>query len=672
LPGLSWIWLPVHSGVALGDGAWASPDVHWTAMDPVPIQELALQINELRKRVYWLEQALMRHGIALQQEPPRTVAAPAPPSPASAVAELPSSAPMHATSVVIPVPPAISHAVKPAAATHSLENRIGSQWFNRIGILAVLISMAWFLKLAIDNHWIGPVGRVLIGLIAGAALIAWSERFRSRGYAAFSYSLKAVGSGILYLSLWAAYSLFHLIPSSVAFPAMIAVTAFNGFMAWVQDSELLALYAIAGGLTTPLLLSEGGNHEVTLLSYLFMLDIAVLTLVILKPWSRLLFASFLGTILFFTGWWMSFYSDAQGGRTAVFVTIFFLLFAFAPRVIKLRPGAGIGVETGPDPTQPSAWDNLVGIVVPLTNAAMAFLAFYGIVDQSTACWVAVAFAAFYLGMNSLPERGILRRSPPALISLHLATAVVFLTLALPLKAHGRWLTTGWLVEGASLLWVASRAQLLLLRVLAVLCLLLGLMALLAVNPPASLTPILNERFGAYCVAIAAFAFAAWLGARERRREEAGDPLPWLAIAPAALLVVNILILVALGWEIHNYWWYLRWHGNSELFHDWEMYAHFSYSGLFMLFGAILLSVGFWKRSAFVRWQALVLLAVAIGKVFLVDMSELSQGYRILSFLGLGVLLLGVSYVYQRDWLNLRKPAPEATPEPTPNPGSNTP
>jgi uncharacterized membrane protein len=64
-------------------------------------------------------------------------------------------------------------------------------------------------------------------------------------------------------------------------------------------------------------------------------------------------------------------------------------------------------------------------------------------------------------------------------------------------------------------------------------------------------------------------------------------------------------------------------------------------------------VGFWRRSAFLRWQALVLLAVSIGKVFLVDTSELSQGFRILSFLGLGALLLGVSFVYQRDWLNLR-------------------
>jgi uncharacterized membrane protein len=86
-----------------------------------------------------------------------------------------------------------------------------------------------------------------------------------------------------------------------------------------------------------------------------------------------------------------------------------------------------------------------------------------------------------------------------------------------------------------------------------------------------------------------------------------------------------------------------------------MYAQFTYSAWFMVFGALLLGLGFWWRNAFLRWQALVLLAATIGKVFLVDISELSQGLRILSFLGLGALLLGVSYVYQHDWLHLREP-----------------
>ena len=58
-------------------------------------------------------------------------------------------------------------------------------------------------------------------LFSGIGVIVWSERFRIRGYWAFSYSMKALGTGILYLSLWAAYALFHLVPASVALIAMI-------------------------------------------------------------------------------------------------------------------------------------------------------------------------------------------------------------------------------------------------------------------------------------------------------------------------------------------------------------------------------------------------------------------------------------------------------------------
>ena len=306
----------------------------------------------------------------------------------------------------------------------------------------------------------------------------------------------------------------------------------------------------------------------------------------------------------------------------------------------------------------SGWDSLALVLLPIANAALGFIAFYALLDRPETewaqPWLAVAFAAFYLLMLRLPAQGRLKASPALLSGLHLAAAVVFLTIAIPLKAHGHWLTIGWLVEGAALLWVASRVRSLLLRVLAVLCLALGLVALVTVNPDASTTPIFNERFGTYCVAIAVFVFTAWLSrkADDRDGDRAGADI-WQALAVAAALAVNALILLAVSLEIHSYWWSLRWQSDQNMYSDYRMYAQFTYSAWFMLFGAILLAAGVWRRSAFLRWQALVLLAVSIGKVFLVDMSELSQGYRILSFLGLGALLLGVSFVYQRDWLNLR-------------------
>lgn len=531
---------------------------------------------------------------------------------------------------------------------NSLESQIGSQWFNRIGILAVLIGVAWFLKLAFDNHWIGPLGRVLIGLLAGAALIAWSERFHRRGFAVFSFSLKAIGSGTLYLSLWASFQLYGLMPAGAAFAAMIAVTAFNGYMAWTQDAELLALYAIAGGLSTPLLVSTGGNHEVTLFTYLLMLDLAALVLVALKPWSRLLFVAYAGTAVFIFAWWTTFYSQAQAGPTAFFLCCFFLPFALTPRLVKVTNDASDAFQ---------GWDGLVLFVLPVANAALGFLGFYAVLSPQAADWagpwLAVLFAAFYLLLMRLPEGRILHGNPASLSALHLTAAIVFLTIAIPLKTQGRWMTIGWLVEGAALLWLSRRAQSTMLRIFALISMVLGLIALLAVNPPAATRPILNERFGTYCVAIAVFLFMAWLAKNSTDNEDPGVLIDWPHLAGAAVLAVNALILIAFSWEIHCYWWLLRWHGDNGSLGDYWMYAEFSYSALFMLFGGALLAIGFLKRSAFLRWQALVLLAVTIVKVFLVDMSELGRGLRILSFIGLGILLLCVSYVYQRDLLNLQ-------------------
>jgi len=637
-------------------------------MNTNPSGSLEEQVGELRSRVLRLEEALKEYGIVPQEAETQPAAerASATQTSAPAVAWMdeiariakagragatpaPGVAPQEANRVPPVAAPKFGYST-PAAVedASSLESRIGSQWFNRIGIVALLIGMAWFLKLAFDNHWIGPSGRVLIGLVAGAGLIAWSERFRSRGYAIFSYSLKSVGSGTLYLSLWAAFSLYQLLPASAAFAAMMLVTAFNGYMAWVQDAELLALYAIAGGLSTPLLLSTGENHEVTLFSYLLVLDVAVLVLAALRPWSRMLFAAYAGTVLLFAGWWSDYYSDAQFARTAFFLTCFFLIFAFAPRLVR------VDLEDG---APHSAWDHLALAVLPIANAGLGFIAYYNLFDwfksDWAGAWLAVGFAAFYLLLLRLPAQGWLQASTPMLSALHLTAAVVFLTIAIPLKTQGRWLTIGWLVEGAALLWVASRLRTRLLRALAVLCLALGFIALVEVNPPASATPFFNQRFGCYLAGIAVFSFAAWVATEAKAQAETQDSGAWPAIAAVAALTVNLLILLAIGWEIHSYWWTLRWGGNWHQEHDYRTYAQFTYSAWFMVFGAILLATGFWRRSAFLRWQALVLLAVTIAKVFFSDMSELSEGYRILSFLGLGALLLAVSFVYQRDWLKLR-------------------
>ncbi|WP_158943489.1 DUF2339 domain-containing protein [Granulicella sp. S190] len=607
--------------------------------------QVAATLAALSARVETLEQQLAE----LRSTPSfraRRLSSPPPPRP-------------EASSTGLPAPDPARKLLKPNG---SLEDRIGSQLFSRIGIIALLIAVTLFLKWAIDNHWIGPMGRILAGLIAGAAIVVWSEHFRRQGFNAFSYSLKAIGSGALYLSLWAAFQVYHLLPAGIALPAMILVTAWNAYMAWSQNSQILAAYALAGAFATPLLLSTGGNHEIFLFTYLLAIDVATVILVRLKPWPRLLLGAFPATVAFFIVWYVEWFDVSNVSKplaiTAIFLVLYFITF--------LLPSLRAPKTEG----QPSA--PITEILLPLANAAFAALAFYSILEDTRnhdlLPWLAVFFAALYLCLMRLPQ-------PRVTSAVHLALAIVFLTIAIPLKASGRWIIVGWLAEGAALLWVAIRvstpmpekkpekrddASPIILRRLAVAALVLGVCGLLVepfwLNERVD-TVFLNLRFATALFGLVALGLSAFLAHGPLHHGDAEDKSfpSWLLIAGSSIVAFNFIAILACLRELDSAWSVSA--GNPEA----DLQKALAISAFLMLYGAALLAVGFWKRSAFIRWQALLLLVFTIGKTFVYDLRNLSQGYRVLSFLGLGALLMTVSFAYQKDWLALR--VPEPVPEP---------
>jgi uncharacterized membrane protein len=528
----------------------------------------------------------------------------------------------------------------------NLESRIGSHWLNRIGIAAVLIGVSYFLKFAFDNNWIGPTGRISIGLLAGIAIIVWSERFRSRGYAIFSYSLKAVGSGILYLSLWAAFHVYSLIPSGVAFAAMLIVTVSIAAMALSQNAEILAAFALTGGFATPALLATGQNKELALFAYVTMLDFGMLAMLVIHPWQRLLLLSYAGTLLLYIGWYFEFYSRAQLSLTLAFATVFFAVFAIAPFIAR-------------QPEEEASRFLSLPLFLAFVNACVYFLQAYAMVsevNETAMAWFALVLAAVYIALSR--QAGARYRDEvlsQKLRLLHLALAAGFITVAIPIRLNAHWITMGWFVEAAILIWVADRIRSELLNAFAVLALVMGVVRLLFIDDFNSTSLLVNARMATHLVAIAVLAILAWYASK--RKDDRGR------IASAIAIVgINALALVALSREVNDsferqisavrlpagHWDILDW----NKYHALQVARDFTYSALWMGYGALLMVVGFWRRSAFVRWQALVLLAFTTVKVFAYDVWQLNTIYRILSFVALGVLLLAVSFGYQRDWLRL--------------------
>ena len=93
-----------------------------------------------------------------------------------------------------------------------METRFAGRWLNWIAIVALLLSVAFFVKFAFDNQWVGPVGRVLILLLIGGLLLWYSHRLLSRGYRYFSEGITGLATGVLYLAVYAAWWFYHLVP----------------------------------------------------------------------------------------------------------------------------------------------------------------------------------------------------------------------------------------------------------------------------------------------------------------------------------------------------------------------------------------------------------------------------------------------------------------------------
>jgi uncharacterized membrane protein len=293
--------------------------------------------------------------------------------------------------------------------------------------------------------------------------------------------------------------------------------------------------------------------------------------------------------------------------------------------------------------------------VPWATAALAgplhFYLVYQLIHTAYPNWVpGLVPAAFalppLLGLFALVKRAPLTGPAyNAQLALFGGATLFFITLIFPIEFERQWITVGWALEGAALCWLFHRVPHPGLR-LAGVALLVTVFTRLALNP-AVLTyhsraafPILNWYLYTFGVATVCLFAAAQLLAPPRNRVLGHNALPLLYALGTVLafLLVNI--------EIADYF---STSGAAAL--TFEFSGNFardmSYSIAWALFALLLLIVGIRKRTAPVRYASLGLLGVTVIKLFLHDLSQLDQLYRISAFVVVAVIAILASFLYQR-------------------------
>ena len=398
-------------------------------------------------------------------------------------------------------PPAAAprHASEPPAWWSWL---VGGNTVVRVGVVVLFFGVAFLLKYAYDHTHV-PIQVRLIAVALGAVVllaIGWRLRQRRAGYA---LALQGAGIGVLYLTVFASFRLFGLLPSTASLVLLFLIAALSAALAVLQGSQSLAILGASDGFLAPVLTSTGGGSHVMLFSYYALLNAGILGIAWYKAWRPLNVVGFAFTFGIGALWGAQYYRPELFASTQPFLALFFAMYLAIP-VLFARREAGRSERY---------LDSALVFGLPVIGLGLQL----GLVREFE---YGGAFSAVVLSLTYLLlARTLYGREGERLrmlVEAFLALGVVLATLAIPLALDGRWTAAAWALEGAALVWVgvrqrrrAARAFGLLLQLAA------GLAFLSGMNHVAESLPILNSMYlGCLFVAVAGL-FSNWYLQRNR-------------------------------------------------------------------------------------------------------------------------------------------------------------
>jgi len=517
------------------------------------------------------------------------------------------------------------------------ETFVGQKAFGWVAVILFVFSAVFFLRYAFQNNFIGPVGRVAIGELIGVMLVLAGWRYFKDGMSRFSGMLTSAGIVIVYLTTYCAFGVYGLLPQTHAGFFLAAIVFESMVIAVLYGSMSVALASVIGGLMVPMLLASDRDTYWSFFTYLVILNVGIVVANIYRRWPAILSLSYLGTQLLFWLWYISQYHPekfvwAIGFQLAIFVVYIAHVVVTAKRC-----------------SEPADREELCRLVVV---ALLSFAMFQTLLRDDYRLWLgtaAISMATVYaiLARASLT----LRANDNRLLLTLLALSFGFIAWALPIQADAAggeavaWVAVGWAAMGAALWWFGLRVAAPPLRIMAGAFGVAATWRLLTEDLPFYIrepfVPVFNwVALPSLCVAICILAAVVLANPFLTRLKSAEKNL----ITVASIAGVCLLLLV-LSNECYGYFVSQSLYGGD--ISVWRWRGQLALTVLWTLFASCLLILGFRLERARLRWFAMSLYGATVLKLFLVDMANVQQLYRILAFFVLAVVLGLVARAYQR-------------------------
>ncbi|MCA9448752.1 MAG: DUF2339 domain-containing protein [Candidatus Omnitrophica bacterium] len=513
------------------------------------------------------------------------------------------------------------------------EIRFGQKWMLIAGIAAMVLGVGYFLKYSFDQNWISHEMRIAMAFLTGLGLLGAGEFSRRKNLKTFGLYLIGGGIATLYFSTYAADQIYALISTTTAFGLMIGVTVLACSLAVFYDTKWLAVLGLIGGFASPMVLGSSDSNQLTLLSYITVLNAGILSIAFFKRWRLLYNLSFLATwsLYFVSLFTLRGTGDDLIGQNLFFVSLFFVTYTVVPylRSILSKENA-----------------KLSDFSIALPNAAIAFgFSYTWLFNLELDNWssaISISYATLFGSLAAI----IHLRNPEnrTAIVLLLGKASLFLVLTVPLLVSGNWITLFWFIEAVVLLGIglALKERLPVLGATALLALTIGKFFYHDYPDIYGFSErlvyfhgysyLLWGRLATILTAVGStFAFAVLVS---KKGEFLGES--WKTMTSLFQTLFGFLLFTTLNIETVAFF--------SQFY---PASRDASLSVLWTLFSVGLMSLGFLHYRKPLRSLSIALFGVTAAKVLLFDLAHVDTPYRVLSLVVLGVMLIGASFLYHK-------------------------
>ena len=525
---------------------------------------------------------------------------------------------------------------RPARPRWTLSETFALRALGWLAGAVTLLGIVFLYALAEQRGWVGPGARVGFGVAVSAVLLCAAFLLHAR-YGDELEALAAAGTAVagLYVSLFAAVEIYHLVPRAAGLPTALAIAGLAVAIAWWWASEPLAVLGLAGAMVAP----PVSEHAVTPFAMwlVVVLAVAAAALWVRRDWLWLIGAATAISLLeavvmvadaadqlgrFTTPWDVV---AAAAGYWAVYQ---------AAIILRRRwPGS-------------RRWDG-VAVAVSVGGAAFAYGTAGALFRGDDRGLAFLALAGAYLALTAVVWRvGIGVRD---LLSAFWAAGLTAGAIGALVLLDGDALVVVLALNGALQVVLARRLGEPRLQLSAAAHIIVATGAAVVVAPPANLLDfpatgltrngqvsgdlVLAADLSAIAVAAALAVF--WL-----------RHLPsyiWSAsgVRRATFWVAVVGVLYAVSTTIVNGF---LWYGYRERsFQNGHTLVSAAWAGIALL----LVWFGFRRGASTLRIGGIALLVATLAKLFLFDLGQLEAMARAVSFIAVGAISLIGAVIYRR-------------------------